>query len=175
MKLGYQRALVSYCPDLTSPGAKSVPIAIMLVGEVAGERLAGIAYFLPNSLRMELDPISREILEDVPTILRRHVDEAASAAADRRAPLDTILRKLHHDLRNSLHVSEIGRVQEREINDENTGAVYSAIVIALTEALDELGVPTSARPPLPVPPRRKPDMSMWRVRGSLNDQPSISP
>ena len=164
MLLRYQRAIVSFCPDLRKPGLQSVPLAILLVGESDDGRFAGVASCLPASLKKSLDPISLEMLQDVPHMLRRHVDETMSSIEEENAPLDTILRKLHQALRNSLHVSSIEQPATQAMGED--GNIYPVIAQLLTEALNDLGVPASIDPDQLDPKARErralaPEMTVW--------------
>lgn len=101
MKLNYQQAVVSLCFDLTNPEAVSTPVAVLLVAKTGRARIAAFASrHLEDS---DHDPLTREILADVPHLLERHLNAAFSQGAD----LGAVLQKLHEALRNSLHVSEI--------------------------------------------------------------------
>ena len=78
MKLSYQLATISYCPDLTDPAAVSVPIAVLAVGKTSNDEgfwSAGIVGV--DAKRMGIDPLSSAMLADVPHMIRRHVREKA--------------------------------------------------------------------------------------------------
>ena len=102
MKLNYQQATISFCMDLTSPNARSVPIADLLVGEAEGRQVAGVAVIVPD----QLDAISKAVLNDTHQLIRKYVDEAFQKR-DPRAPLGDVLKRVYHSLRNTMHVSTI--------------------------------------------------------------------
>jgi hypothetical protein len=72
MKLGYQQATIGFCVDLTSPTSEVTPIANLLVGEVEGRQVAGLALIIPE----HLDPLTKAVLSDTHQLVRRYVDEA---------------------------------------------------------------------------------------------------
>ncbi len=115
MKLSYQLATISYCPDLTDPNAVSVPIAVLAVGKSSDDEgfwTAGIVGI--DAKRMGIDPLSSAMLADVPHMIRRHVDGAMRRLHLDATP-DAVLREFHESLKTSIHVSEIGAVHEVEV------------------------------------------------------------
>ena len=114
MKVTYHKAIISFCPDLTSPDALSLPLACLLVGEDGdGKRFAASAVLVPGS-SLALDPLSRDLLSDVPHLLKRHVG-AVLNHLPRDAALEQILLSLHDALRNSLHVAGIASPSEIDV------------------------------------------------------------
>lgn len=97
MILEYQQAIVSLSLDLTNPDAASRPVAVMLVGKADGWPVAAIAC---RRIHGTHDPVTNEILGDIPALLLRHLDRAFHPGAE----LPEVLHKLHMSLRNSLHV-----------------------------------------------------------------------
>ncbi len=151
MKVTYHEAIISFCFDLTDPKARSIPVACLLVGEsVEGTRFAASAVVLPGS-SLDLDPLSREILADVPQLLKQHVGAVISdLPAD--APLEQILRSLHHILRNSLHVAATRPACEIEVAaDAWQPRMVGIAVQSLRDALGQLTrqLPASAERELP--------------------------
>jgi hypothetical protein len=140
MKLTYQQAIVSLCLDLTNPEAVSSPVAVLLVARTGRARIAAFASrHLKDS---DYDPITREVLADVPHLLERHLNAAFSQGED----LDAVLRKLHGALRNSLHVSEIlpAMTVSREVRRPEDFFPDVVKVVGKTIARLE-GVPVRAR------------------------------
>lgn len=137
-KLKYGYAVVSFCPDLTSATALSIPLAGLLIGEVGDEQLAAVAHLdLPPELFKD-DPFAAAVLNDLPKLLRDHVDEAF--AQHRDGPLDSgiLLRELQQSLRNTLHVSEISPVTERELEADAMMEVPKLLVEELTKRLTDV-------------------------------------
>ena len=110
MKLGYQQATISFCMDLTAPDAPSLPIANLLVGEVEGRQVAGVAVIVPD----QLDAISKAVLNDTHQLIRKYVDEAFQKR-DPQTPLGDVLKRVYHSLRNTMHVSTISDPADIEI------------------------------------------------------------
>lgn len=117
MKLSYQLATISYCPDLTDPSAVSVPIAVLAVGKTANtEAFWSAAMVGVDAKRMGLDPLSSAMLADVPHLIRRHVDASMRKVKTDSTPSD-VLRAFHESLKTSVHVSELGQVHEVDLPD----------------------------------------------------------
>lgn len=115
MKLSFQLATISYCPDLTDPNAVSVPIAVLAVGKTSNDEgfwSAGIVGV--DAKRMGIDPLSSAMLADVPHMIRRHVDGAMRRLTPDATP-DAVLREFHESLKTSIHVSDIGAAQEVDV------------------------------------------------------------
>lgn len=103
--LTYQQAVVRYCPDLRNPHVTSVPVAVVAVGSDGGDPFACVVGW--PARRLKLDAVAKEILADVPRFLRTQIDREMAGLGDEFAP-KFVLTGLHHALRNSVHVSEIG-------------------------------------------------------------------
>lgn len=117
MKLSYQLATISYCPDLTDPNAVSIPIAVLAVGKTSNaEGLWSAAMVGVDAKRMGIDPLSSAMLADVPHMIRRHVDGAMRKLTPAATP-EMVLREFHESLKTSIHVSEIRSVQEVDVPD----------------------------------------------------------
>jgi hypothetical protein len=110
MKLGYQQATISFCMDLTSPTAPSLPVANLLVGDAEGRLVASVAVIVPD----QLDPISKAVLNDTHQLIRKYVDEAFQKRKP-QAPLGDVLKRVYHSLRNTMHVSTIAEPAHIEI------------------------------------------------------------
>ena len=113
MKLTYSCAIVSFCPDLTARDAPSLPVGVLLVGEISKHRLASV--LVPSVRVPRLDDITREVLMSVPDLLRLHVDEVLTE--DITLPAAEVLRRLHEKLRNTLFVSEISDDKVVELDE----------------------------------------------------------
>jgi len=154
MKVQYQTATISFSPELTRPDARSVPVAVLLVGAAEEVRFAAVVALVPVS-GTGMDPISYEVLGDVPGLLRDHVDRVmGSLPAD--AGIETILTTLHRRLRNSLFVSAIDPPAELELKDEMPETIALCLLGRASEEMQALlqngsgrpsRVPSSAQPP----------------------------
>lgn len=132
MKLDYQRATISFCMDLTAPEAPSMPIATLIIGKADGRHVAAVASIVPD----HLDPISRAVLAETHSLIRRYVDEAF-ATHDRSAPLGQVLERVYDSLRNTIHVSSISPPSDVELDDE--GSLGSHVIkLAHRELLEAL-------------------------------------
>lgn len=113
MNFTYQQAAIGICRDLTDPDAQSIPIAILLVGDLpAGGRVAVIVGTHPRGF-MD-DPLSRAVLSDIPNLLRRHV-ETAWDDLRHAGSLPALFESLRDGLRNTLHVQRILPIQQVDL------------------------------------------------------------
>ncbi len=177
MKLRSQHAIVSFCTDLTSATAKSRPVAILTVGEFQGGDLDDSLFAAAVSCELaDLDPISRRFLSDVPRVLKDHMQALGDLAPS--ASLESVLHNLHDSLRNSLHVSKILDLSERDLGEEVQPEdvfqeLFKLSVGALNEELCAGGYePVKPRAPAfrpareASPPRHAPtlsDMTGWKM------------
>ncbi len=130
MKLRHRHAVISFCPDLTSADAESVPVAVLLVGEDEDQRypLTAIAY--PSDIPTTItDPVAAEIIASFPRQLQAYLDEAVTESAS--LDIDATLETLFQSLRNSLHVSAISKLEtvdvtEADIDEGLESALYGA-------------------------------------------------
>lgn len=117
MKLSYQLATISYCPDLTDPNSVSMPIAVLAVGKTSNAAgLWSAAIVGVDAKRMGIDPLSSAMLADVPHMIRRHVDGVMRRLTSDATP-DVVLRAFHESLKTSIHVSAIGSGREVAVPD----------------------------------------------------------
>jgi hypothetical protein len=140
MQLTYREAIIALCPDLTDPTQASIPIAALLLADAGGELIGAAAGVLPAIL--DVDPISRAILDDVPQLIKRHVRDVAVSLGS-KVSVDEILVRLHDALRNSLHVSEILPTRTMEVSAERkelastlTRVVLGTYATALSNAAE---------------------------------------
>lgn len=175
MQLDYQQAVVSFCDDLTDPSARSVPIGVLVVGEVKGGLtniyIAGVA--CRTSFPTAIDPLTRDMLKAVPRLLKAHVNESL-AGTPPATPLESVLLRLYDGLRNSLHVSKIGTVRHMDLGDvggyeaAEIEAITWAVPRVINEALKSLGI-TTKLPRVPSPdrgtslPPAAPELAVWPV------------
>ncbi len=173
MKLSYQLATISYCPDLTDPNAVSIPIAVLAVGKAsndAGLWSAGIVGV--DAKRMGIDPLSSAMLADVPHMIRRHVDGAMQRLRADATP-DAVLREFHESLKTSVHVSAIGAVHEVDVAEPRRLAqvLIEISLSTLEAALKKLGaaLPRHGQWTPRVPPERlmtpAPEQLYWQPTG----------
>lgn len=161
MKLAFQQATISFCVDLASPSAESIPVANLLVGESEGRLVAGVAVLVPDNL----DPLAKAVLGDTHQLVRQYVDEAFERRPP-AAPLGEVLARVDRSLRNSMHVSSISEPAEVEIGQSNQlgGTVLNLLHDGLVQALTDAGLVVDAQTPPVVQP-----MKPMRSRASSLD------
>lgn len=151
MKLTYKQAVVSLCLDLTNSEASSTPVAVLLVARTGRARIA--AFASRHFKDVEHDPITREILADVPHLLERHLNSAFARGAD----LGSVLQQLHEALRNSLHVSEILPAYPIERDVRRAEDFFPDLVKVVGKTIARLeGVPVRVRSGSRPAARRRP-------------------
>ena len=156
MRLTYETATLSYCPDLTDGDAISVPIAVVVVGKSGRAWFAAAAGM--DAKRLGIDPLSEAILSDLPHTIRRHVNAAmASTDVKGRTPRK-VLRVFCECFRTSVHVSSLEHSVTIEVADAQKAA-RKVQDIALTALVKQVSAWTHVaaeklrqRPP-PSPPR----------------------
>ncbi len=104
MEAIYQGALVGFTDDLTKDRAGTYPIAAIVVGSAGSIEFAAVGSLGLGDLPT-LDPLTEELLRDVPALLRYHID----TVLETRGALDTEagLKEVAGVLRNTLHVVKI--------------------------------------------------------------------
>ncbi|HWO25670.1 MAG TPA: hypothetical protein VNO30_43325 [Kofleriaceae bacterium] len=162
MKLTYQQATIGFCTDLTSPNSEIIPVANLLVGEVEGRYVAGVALLVPE----HLDPLTKAVLNDTHQLVRQYVDEAFRQRSP-AAPLGDVLARVYHSLRNSMHVSAIHEPAETDIAEVGQlgGSVVNLLYRGLMKALADAGLVVVATTPRPMIRPAKP---MWASPSSLD-------
>lgn len=180
MKLRYGYAVVSFCPDLTSPNVGSIPIAGLLVGEAGEHLVAAVAWLKLGEEVFRDDPILGAVMKDVPKLLRDHVDEAWQTVRRDRGTAEDLLFSLQNALRNSIHVSQVAPFVEQDVDvGDNMGLVSNLLIHELNqrlrEAIDSIIVPAQkASPPVLRPtristlpakasPLRFPEVQFWEL------------
>ena len=129
MRLTYETATLSYCPDLTDGEAVSVPIAVLVVGKSGKAWFAAAAGI--DAKRLGVDPLSQEILSDLPHTIRRHMDEAMAATDVKRRTPRKVLRTFFERFRTSVHVSALDRSVAVEVPDVQHAAKKVQHIAAL--------------------------------------------
>jgi len=169
MKLRYGSAVVSFCPDLTAADTKSIPLAALVVGETDDGPVAALTWHhLASSIFAKEDPLTAAMLEDLPKLLRDHVDQAWEGIGASQDSIEAVLVRLRNGLRNSLHVSQVQHSLEKEVSEADEDFV-KGIFAALGDALRQSGVQTDlgveAPPrtsvPSKPPRRRNREFLMW--------------
>jgi len=127
----YHYAVIGFSPDLTNPGQRPVPVAV--VG--SGTREAGTNGFLfvlanPDP-GIPVDPTSRDILAGMPRFLRDHLEAGVSKFGG-----DAWLNDLSQQLNQSLHVTKVA-----ETTAELPTVDFEKIVMAVLQQFQ--GVLTS--------------------------------
>lgn len=172
MRLSYQLATISYCPDLTDPNGISVPIAVLAVGKTTSDEAFWSAAIVGvDARRMGLDPLSSAMLADVPHMIRRHVDAAMRSLTPDATPA-MVLRTFHESLKTSIHVSELGLPREVEVPDARQ---LAQVLLEPSFAVLEAGLKqVAARPPRrgEWTPRVAPERLMTPAPEQLFWQPS---
>lgn len=165
MELHYRYAIVSFCPDLTDPAARSVPVAILIIANAGDATIAVATGWYPLE---DSDPISSVLLRDIPRFLRAHVDEVLSSQAD--ADAESIICALQHSLRNSVHVSEVSSAMVEQVattTPEELGGLVTSRAISLffgamrsagVYLVDSKSAPGSTSVVPSVPP-----LSLWQL------------
>ena len=132
MKIPCLHAVFSYCADLTSPTAKSVPIAVLSLAEVDDSLFATAC---GRQLDGKVDQLTATMLADVPLMLKQQLDDIFVRLGGKPTP-KTLLRAMQDALRNSLHVSEIVDAQDLEL--EETATLPDFFAAFTKKALDIL-------------------------------------
>ena len=151
MKLKYQRAILSFCEDLTDPNAISLPIGILLIGDLGESRLGAAVVCQPT---VENQFVA-EYLVDALAIVKEHIAEVTKDRPE--APIGDILHSLYTMLQNSLFVSSIGDQQEVEICAATKELYDTSIVeVAQRELNAEMRKALAELPASTLPTRDKP-------------------
>ena len=142
MKLDYSVGIVSFCPDLTARMAQSLPVGVLLVGNLVNDEQSegGLAAVYVPQLEVvpKLDPMTREVLMSVAELLQSHVSEVVSA--DPAVPPVEIVRSLHDKLRNSLFVSEISDERSIRLDGDFRASLETVLHGSFARALSTAGV-----------------------------------
>lgn len=112
-----QYGVISFCPDLTDPHAKSVDVAA--VGTVrdheAAQRGDSQKTFIVSISDIDeipviaKDPIALGFIRDLPNFLTKQVKRGVETVGP-----DELLGWVHHSLRNSLYLSEVHSLDHLE-------------------------------------------------------------
>jgi hypothetical protein len=159
MQATYQGAILGLTEDLTREGTATYTVAAIVLGTAGPLNFAAV-----GSLRLDhlppLDPLTEELLRDLPALLRYQID----SVLDVRQPVDTDagLRHVAAVLRNSLHVVKI---LPQRFDDITTQADLQAL---LARAVGEcLGVEVTAPlSEMDVPGLRVPELLLWQLEDS---------
>ena len=156
MRLSYETAILSYCPDLTSADAQSVPIAALVVGK-SGNRWFAVTTCI-DAKQLGIDPLAAAILSDVPHTVRKHVDATMTELIGTKGLTPhKVLQRFYESFRTSIHASSISGAQSLVAKDANK-AVQQLVTLA-TKALTTEIVGWGKLAPPPTPPR-----SSWEPR-----------
>lgn len=140
MDIQYATALLRYCNDLTDPDAVNMPVASFLVAKTDDSYFAAAAGFTQSFFKKFFDEsqtLSESMLEDIPQLIKRHINEAFSDQSEAAPDIRDILIDLERALRNTLNVSEISPVVTESMSEEQTGAVSSFLLGHATSCLIE--------------------------------------
>ena len=157
MRLTYETATLSYCPDLTDSEAVSVPIAVLVVGKSGRAWFAAAAGI--DAKRLGIDPLSEAILSDLPHTIRSHMDAAMAATNVKGRTPRKVLRAFYEAFRTSVHVSALDRTAPIEVADAQKAAqkvqqIARAALMKQVSAWTQAGRAEKLRhSPPPTPPR----------------------
>jgi hypothetical protein len=138
MKFSYGQAVIRYCFDLTDPNSVNVPVATLLIAEGNEAFYAAVAGLTPESIA-SIDKMSASMLDDVPHVLKRHVDEVFGTP-EFDGDISHVLIALQHSLRNTLNVKEILPEGSIDVDDEahlGTQLLQIACDTLIEKATDE--------------------------------------
>jgi hypothetical protein len=157
MRLEYSCGIVSFCPDLRAREATSLPVGVLLVGNlvdsegVVREGLAAV-FVPPLDIGPVLDPMSKEVLMSVADLMRLHVDEVVEANPV-ASPVE-IVSTLHDKLRNSLFVSDIRPERSHDLGLDFPLELLELLRATFADAVHNAGWPATdalSEPERPVP------------------------
>ncbi|MBK8998024.1 MAG: hypothetical protein IPM35_20055 [Myxococcales bacterium] len=162
MKLTYSQATVGFCRDLTDPSCQPIPLAVVVIGKSESGGFAGVGYRL--TVELDLDPISRAVLEDVPALLKAYLDRTLDSIRP-DTDLTARLHGLHSSLRNSLSVLTVSAERELEVPEEPAEAASQLLMEAVRgfgSAQRKLAPPRAAgSSPMSNRPRRRDVIDAW--------------
>ena len=129
MRLQYQFAVLSFCPDLTDPKAKSEPVAVVGMGKLGPDNFwfCVIRSQPADHLAVEDDEWAKAILNDLPSLLQHQINEASRNVA----PTSFFLW-LHERFRNSLHVSTVSEQSSIDFSLEHPG-IFAELMASIGE------------------------------------------
>jgi hypothetical protein len=163
MKLQCRYAVVSYCADLTSPKATTLPVAAVMLCE--GEQGVRVAGAVAANEFPDVDPITRAFLGNIHQVLKEYVDQAFAKHPEGSS--EELLHSLHDSLRNSLHVSKLAQTDDLTIDERAPGNDFFAPVIARVLALLNAERLACGEAPLEaMPPRQRRDQ--WALRAPMS-------
>jgi hypothetical protein len=105
IRIIYRYAVLSFCKDLTDPRGESVPVGIAGVGTHSptwGFWCYTTKQQPGDQSGLDLDAISKSVLNDLPSLLERQILQGIEAVSPKE-----FVSWLHERFRNSLHVSSI--------------------------------------------------------------------
>jgi hypothetical protein len=113
MKLRYHIATISFCPNLTKPDSKAIPVGILMVGECAEQAMAFLAVREDRALLESLPPLIRSVVQDFPKLLQGQLEEILTNNGS--SSIDSIMNIFEESLRNSFFVSDLKLSQQLHI------------------------------------------------------------
>lgn len=109
-KMTYRGAILSFCEDLTDPDARSLPVGVLLIGDLDGSRFGAAIVLQPKVDNIFVS----EHLSDALAIVKEHITDVMKEKPE--AAAEDVLHELYLRLRNSLFVSSIGDEQQVEVH-----------------------------------------------------------
>lgn len=117
MEINAKYAVIGYNPNLTDPGARSVPLAILgvcPVNDTEGLVLTITpAVFRMNIPQLQRDPISKKLLGDFQEFIYSQIKAALP-----QARATTLLTALSKQLRNTINIDSVGDVTFKYKNNK---------------------------------------------------------
>src|SRR5262249_34933094 len=130
LRASVQHAALSYCADLTSPTATSLPIGLLAVAfdssRGRGLLFAGFLSSLGDRLEVH-DHLSRAILTEIPVTVRNELLTQLRKTEDPLSLLPTIARML----RGSVFVSSLSQIETMEKSRDDLVSLFNQKLEAL--------------------------------------------
>ncbi len=127
MRVRYHYAVLSYCGDLTDPGAPSIPVGAIAIGNLSENTVFVLSITRSGSIEDAIpdlqDPFSARILSRFHSFVEHQIEDGLVHSG-----VDGFLHWLQEKLRNTIHISAIHQ-RECEIPD-----IASATLLLSQEA-----------------------------------------
>lgn len=134
MTLDARYAVVSYCPDLTSTEAESIPVAVLLLAYTGSPERFSVGCIVGTPVKTD-DPVARAFIADVPNFIRRHLVTVEDHHPT--MPVEELLYALHDSLRNSIHVSKISQPETVTSSAAKLPEIIAALLERAADVLNE--------------------------------------
>ena len=142
MHVNYHYAVLSYCPDLTSPSAESFPVGMVAIGNLSNDVVFAISIarstYRASSSDNLCDPFSSQILNNFHNFIDAQLREGFENTG-----ADNFLPWLQGRLRNTIHISYIDD-RVCDVNEEQVGYLINDAL----QLFDEQIINAGHTPPL---------------------------